>query len=239
MSFSKVIYEGKAKLIIATENPLLVVQHFKDDVTAFNKEKHEVIEGKGIINNYISAFIMQEIEKKGVNTHFINIKNEREQLVKNLKIIPLEVVIRNITAGSFCKRFNIQEGEKLLYPIVEFYYKNDELADPMVNENHILYFSWLSQKEIAQIKSMALTVNELLINLFLNAGIDLVDIKLEFGRLKEEIILADEISPDNCRLWDRNTHDKLDKDIFRLNLGDLKEAYLQVAKRLNVTCTVE
>ncbi|MDN5247838.1 MAG: phosphoribosylaminoimidazolesuccinocarboxamide synthase [Wolbachia endosymbiont of Tyrophagus putrescentiae] len=234
MSLGKIIYEGKAKSIIATEDPSVVIQHFKDDVTAFNKEKYEVIQGKGVINNHISAFIMTELEKKEVDTHFIKILNEREQLVKALKIIPIEVVVRNVAAGSFCKRFNIEEGKKLQYPIVEFFYKSDELADPMVNENHILYFNWLSAEEIKKVQSKALEINSILVNLFSNAGIGLIDFKLEFGRLinnSEKIILADEISPDNCRLWaDR----KLDKDVFRLNLGSLKEAYLEVASRLQI-----
>ncbi|CCF78128.1 phosphoribosylaminoimidazolesuccinocarboxamide SA ICAR-synthase [Wolbachia endosymbiont of Onchocerca ochengi] len=233
----KIIYEGKAKSIIETKDPLTVIQHFKDDVTAFNKKKHEVIKGKGIINNFISAFIMEKLEKMVINTHFIKTLNEREQLVKKLKIVPLEVVVRNIAAGSFCKRFNIKEGKRLTSPIIEFFYKNDNLADPMVNENHIIYFGWLSRKEIEKIKIITLKANTFLTNLFSNAGMDLVDIKLEFGRLinnSTKIVLADEISPDNCRFWDKNTHKKLDKDIFRLSLGDLKEAYLEVAKRLSL-----
>ncbi|MDD9331671.1 MAG: phosphoribosylaminoimidazolesuccinocarboxamide synthase [Wolbachia sp.] len=237
MSSNKIIYEGKAKSIIATENPLTVVQHFKDNVTAFNKEKCEIIEGKGIINNHISAFIMKELSNLWINTHFIKTLNEREQLVKKLKIIPLEVVVRNIAAGSFCKRFGIKEGEKLAYPIIEFFYKNDDLADPMVNKNHVLYFGWLSSKEIEEVKTTILKINKILIDLFSNIGIDLVDLKLEFGRLthlNERIVLADEISPDNCRLWDKSTSKKLDKDIFRLGLGDLKEAYLEIAKRLAI-----
>ncbi|MBA8757650.1 phosphoribosylaminoimidazolesuccinocarboxamide synthase [Wolbachia pipientis] len=237
MSLNKTIYEGKAKAIIETEDSSTVIQHFKDDVTAFNKEKYEIIESKGIINNHVSAFIMEKLEKAGIRTHFIKTLNEREQLVKKLKIIPLEVVVRNAAAGSFCKRFNIKEGERLASPIIEFFYKNDDLADPMVNENHILYFDWLSSKEMDEVKTTTLKINEILIDLFSNAGIDLVDLKLEFGRLindSTKIILADEISPDNCRLWDKNTYKKLDKDVFRLNLGNLKKAYLEVAERLSV-----
>ncbi|OWZ25584.1 phosphoribosylaminoimidazolesuccinocarboxamide synthase [Wolbachia endosymbiont of Wuchereria bancrofti] len=233
----KIIYEGKAKFIIETKDPLTVIQYFKDDVTAFNKEKYEIIEGKGTINNRISTFIMEILEKAGINTHFIKTLSEREQLVKKLKIIPLEIVVRNIAAGSFCKRFNIKEGKKLAFPIIEFFYKNDSLADPMVNENHVLYFGWLSYEEMEEIKTITIKINTVLIDLFLNAGIDLVDLKLEFGRPindNTKITLADEISPDNCRLWDKNTHKKLDKDVFRLNLGNLKEAYLEVAKRLLV-----
>lgn len=237
MSSGKVIYEGKAKSIITTADPSIVIQHFKDDVTAFNKEKHEIIQGKGIINNHISAFIMSELGSKQINTHFIKILNDREQLVKKLKIIPLEVVVRNIAAGSFCKRFNVKEGEELKYPIVEFFYKNDDLADPMVTENHILYFNWLSNKEMEEVQSIALKVNELLTALFSSVEINLVDFKLEFGRLmdlNERIVLADEISPDNCRLWDKNTGKRLDKDVFRLGLGDLKETYLKIANRLRI-----
>ena len=237
MSPNKIIYEGKAKTIIATEDPSTVVQHFKDDVTAFNKEKYESIQGKGIINNRISAFIMKKLEEAGISTHFIEVLNEREQLVKKLKIIPLEVVVRNIAAGSFCKRFSIKEGKSLTSPIIEFFYKNDDLADPMVSESHILYFNWLSNTEIEEIKSTSLKVNEFLVNLFSTVEINLVDFKLEFGRLisdNKKIILADEISPDNCRLWDKKTFKKLDKDIFRLNLGDLKEAYTEVAERLGI-----
>ncbi|NUY39660.1 phosphoribosylaminoimidazolesuccinocarboxamide synthase [Wolbachia endosymbiont of Litomosoides brasiliensis] len=233
----KIIYEGKAKFIIETKDPLTVIQYFKDDVTAFNKEKCEIIEGKGKINNCISAFIMKILEKAGINTHFIKTLSEREQLVKKLKIIPLEIVVRNIAAGSFCKRFNIKEGKKLASPIIEFFYKNNSLADPMVNENHVLYFSWLSHKEMKKIKTTTLKINTVLIDLFFNAGIDLVDLKLEFGRPINDdikITLADEISPDNCRLWDKNTRKKLDKDVFRLNLGNLKEAYLEIAKRLSI-----
>lgn len=237
MSLNKTIYEGKAKAIIETEDSSTVIQHFKDDVTAFNKKKYEIIESKGIINNNVSAFIMEKLEEAGTSTHFIKTLNEREQLVKKLKIIPLEVVVRNVAAGSFCKRFNIKEGEALTSPIIEFFYKNDDLGDPIVNENHILYFDWLSSKEMDEVKTTTLKINEILVHLFSNASIYLVDLKLEFGRLindSTKIILADEISPDNCRLWDKNTYKKLDKDVFRLNLGDLKEAYLEVAKRLSV-----
>ncbi|MGL9732662.1 MAG: phosphoribosylaminoimidazolesuccinocarboxamide synthase [Wolbachia sp.] len=233
----KIIYEGKAKSIIEAKDPLTVIQYFKDDVTAFNKKKHDIINGKGIINNFISAFIMKKLEKEGISTHFIKTLNKREQLVKKLKIIPLEIVVRNIAAGSFCKRFYIKEGEKLISTIIEFFYKNDNLADPMINENHVLYFGWLSHEEIEEIKTTSLKINKVLIDLFSNTGIDLVDFKLEFGRLinnKTKIILADEISPDNCRLWDNNTHKKLDKDVFRLSLGNLKELYSEVAKRLSL-----
>ncbi|MGL9682179.1 MAG: phosphoribosylaminoimidazolesuccinocarboxamide synthase [Wolbachia sp.] len=233
----KIIYEGKAKSIIEAKDSLTVIQHFKDNVTALNKEKYEIINDKGIINNLISAFIMEKLEKAGISTHFIKTLNEREQLVKRLKVIPLEIVVRNIAAGSFCKRFYVKEGEKLISPIIEFFYKDDNLADPMVNENHVLHFGWLSREEMEEIKTITLKINKVLIDLFSNASIDLVDLKLEFGRLmrdKTKIILADEISPDNCRLWDNSNHKKLDKDVFRLSLGNLKEAYSEVAERLLV-----
>ncbi|QKX01469.1 phosphoribosylaminoimidazolesuccinocarboxamide synthase [Wolbachia endosymbiont of Cruorifilaria tuberocauda] len=233
----QIVYEGKTKSIIETKNPLIVIQYFKDDVTALNKKKHEIIEGKGIINNLISAFIMRKLKKMGIATHFIKTLNKREQLVKKLKIIPLEIVVRNVAAGSFCKRFNIKEGKRLVPPIIELFYKDDNLSDPMVNENHVTYFGWLSCQEIEEIKIISLEINKFLIDLFFNVVIDLIDIKLEFGRLMSnstKLILADEISPDNCRLWDIDTHKKLDKDVFRLSLGDLKEAYLEIAKRLSL-----
>ncbi|WFW29704.1 MAG: phosphoribosylaminoimidazolesuccinocarboxamide synthase [Wolbachia endosymbiont of Menacanthus eurysternus] len=237
MISNRIIHEGKTKSIIKTKDQLIAIQYFKDNITAFNKKKYGIIKNKGIINNYISAFIMKKLKETGINTHFIKIMDKRKQLIKKLIIIPLEIVIRNTAAGSFCKRFNIKEGEKLTSPIIEIFYKNDNLNDPMINENHILYFGWLSNEEIKKIKTLTLKINKILVNLFLNAKINLIDLKLEFGRLinnKTEIILADEISPDNCRLWDSNTNKKLDKDIFRLNLGDIKKTYLEVAKRLSI-----
>ncbi len=230
----EIICEGKTKLVIATEDPALIIQRFKDDVTAFNKQKHNIIQGKGIICNYISAFIMKKLEEKGINTHFIELKNERDQLVKRLKMIPLEVVVRNTAAGTFCKRLGLlQRGEKLRYPIVEFIYKN--ATDPLVSESEILYFNWLSStQEIEEIKSMALKINKLLIDLFLGAGANLIDFKLEFGRLNNNLILGDEITPDTWRLWAIDSNKVLDKDTYRLDLGNLKEAYLEVAQRLKI-----
>ncbi len=234
----KIICEGKTKVVISTKDPSLIIQRFKDDVTAFNKQKHNIIQGKGIICNYISAFIMQKLEEKGINTHFIELKNERDQLVKRLKMIPLEVVVRNTAAGTFCKRLNLlQRGEKLRYPIVEFIYKN--ATDPLVSESEILYFNWLSStQEIEEVKFIALKVNKLLIDLFLGAGANLIDFKLEFGRLNNELILGDEISPDTWRLWTIDSNKVLDKDTYRLNLGNLKEAYLEVAQRLKIKINV-
>ncbi|WP_339045621.1 phosphoribosylaminoimidazolesuccinocarboxamide synthase [Candidatus Mesenet endosymbiont of Agriotes lineatus] len=233
------IYEGKAKIIFASSDSDCVIQHFKDDISAFNKQKFNTIYRKGIINNHISAALMQKLEIAGVNTHFVKILNEREQLVKKVKIIPLEVVIRNFTAGSFCKRFNTSEGMRFSSPIIEFFYKNDSVSDPLVNEDHILYFKWLTKEEINEIKSLALCVNSYLANLFFAIDIKLVDLKLEFGKLMagdkdSKILLADEISPDNCRLWDIQTNKKLDKDCYRLELGEVIEMYEEVAKRLGV-----
>ncbi|UWI83204.1 phosphoribosylaminoimidazolesuccinocarboxamide synthase [Wolbachia endosymbiont of Howardula sp.] len=235
MLSNKIIYYGKAKSIIKTEDCFTVIQHFRDDITAYNNQKTQIIDGKGMINNQISAFVMSALEKSGIKTHFINTINEREQLVRTLEIIPLEIVIRNITSGSLCTRLNIQVGMKLISPIIEFFYKNDLLGDPMVNEDHILYYHWLSEQEIKKIKTTALKINDITLSFFSRIGIDLVDIKLEFGRLinnRTEIILADEISPDNCRLWDCKTRQCFDKDLFRLNSGDLKAGYLEVLQRI-------
>ncbi|OEY86971.1 phosphoribosylaminoimidazolesuccinocarboxamide synthase [Wolbachia pipientis] len=230
----KIICEGKVKIIIATDDPYVIIQRFKDDVTAFNKQKHDIVQGKGIICNHISAFIMEKLEEKGINTHFIRLKGEREQLVKKLEMIPLEVVVRNIAAGSFCKRIGLlKRGEKLRYPIIEFTYKN--ATDPLVSESEILYFNWLSStQEIEEIKSIALKINKLLIDLFLSVGTNLVDLKLEFGRLNNNLILGDEISPDTWRLWTTDSNKILDKDTYRLDLGDLKSAYLEVASKLGI-----
>lgn len=235
----KKIYEGKAKIIFASSESEHVIQHFKDDISAFNKQKFDTIYGKGIINNHISATLMQKLELAGINTHFIKILNEREQLVKKVKMIPLEVVIRNFTAGSFCKRFNASEGIQFSLPIIEFFYKDDSVSDPLVNEDHILYFKWLTKEEVNEIKSLALRINSYLSNLFFTTGIKLVDLKLEFGKLttsneSSNILLADEISPDNCRLWDIQTKRKLDKDCYRLELDEVIEVYEEVAKKLGV-----
>ncbi len=234
----KKIYEGKAKIIFANSDPKCVIQHFKDDISAFNKQKSDIICNKGIINNHISAFLMQKLEAVEINTHFIKILNEREQLVKKVEMIPLEVVVRNFAAGSFCKRFNVEEGMFFSSPIIEFFYKSDDLSDPLVNEDHITYFKWLSKLEIDEIKFLTLRINDFLLSLFSAIDIKFVDLKLEFGMLsstKTQIILADEISPDNCRLWDVQTNKKLDKDRYRLGLGKLLEAYQEVAKRLNIS----
>ncbi|AUO55191.1 phosphoribosylaminoimidazolesuccinocarboxamide synthase [Ehrlichia canis] len=235
------IYEGKAKIIFATSNPLEVIQHFKDEVTAFNNKKADVINEKGIVNNYISSFLMKELTNKGIKTHFISLLNQREQLVKKVSIIPLEIVVRNLSAGNFSKRFQIADGTSFKSPIIEFYYKSDKLSDPMVSDGHILSFQWLTNQELEKIKMLSLKINEILSEIFLNVGIKLVDFKLEFGKLynnkASDLLLADEISPDTCRLWNISDNRKLDKDLYRMNLGNVIEAYKEVAQKLNVITT--
>lgn len=235
----KMIYDGKAKTIFEGPEPGTVIQYFKDDATAGNGAKHDVIAGKGVLNNRISAHIMTRLESMGIPTHFLKCMNMREQLVRQVEIVPLEVVVRNVAAGSLVKKLGMKEGTFLNYPLVEFYYKKDELNDPMVSENHILNMGWADPYELEEMVSMAWRVNDYLSGLFSGIGIRLVDFKLEFGRLYGEydevyILLADEISPDNCRLWDEKTGEKLDKDRFRQDLGGLIEAYQDVAKRLGL-----
>ncbi len=234
------LYEGKAKILFEGPDPGTIIQYFKDDATAFNNQKKGTISGKGVLNNRISEYIMTRLEEIGIDTHFIKALNMREQLVKAAEIIPVEVVVRNVTAGSLCKRFGVEEGLPLPKPLIEFYLKSDELGDPMVSEEHMLFFQWMSgEDELDYIKSMSYRVNDFLSGLFLGAGLKLVDFKLEFGRIYDEegnayIIVADEISPDNCRLWDTKTGEKLDKDRFRQDLGKVGEAYQEVARRLGV-----
>lgn len=238
MTRRKKIYEGKAKILYEGPEPGTLIQYFKDDATAFNAEKHAVIEGKGVLNNRISEFVMSSLNLIGVPTHFIRRLNMREQLIREVEIIPLEVVVRNIAAGSLSKRLGIPEGEALPRSIVEFYYKNDALGDPMVAEEHITAFNWASTQEIDDIMALALRINDYLSGLFAGVGIRLVDFKLEFGRLYEgemvRTVLADEISPDSCRLWDTVTNEKLDKDRFRRDLGNVIESYTEVARRLGI-----
>ena len=232
------IYEGKAKVLYEGPEPGTLIQHFKDDATAFNNKKHAQIDGKGVINNRISEFIFEHLGEIGVPTHFIRRLNMREQLIREVEIIPLEVVIRNVAAGSIAERLGLEEGTPLPRSIIEFYYKNDELNDPMVSEEHITAFGWSNPAELDEIMQLALRVNDFMVGLFLGVGIRLVDFKIEFGRLWDNdqlrIILADEISPDSCRLWDVETDNKLDKDRFRRDLGDVLEAYQEVARRLGV-----
>src|SRR4026207_1773489 len=238
MSRRRRIYEGKAKGLYEGPEPGTLIQHFKDDATAFNAKKHEVIEGKGVLNNRISEYVFQHLNDIGVPTHFIRRLNMREQLIREVEIIPLEVVVRNVAAGTLSQRLGIEEGTQLPRSIIEFYYKNDKLNDPMVSEEHITAFGWASPQEIDDIMALAIRINDFLSGLFLGIGIRLVDFKLEFGRLYEgemmRIVLADEISPDSCRLWDMKTNDKLDKDRFRRDLGGLVEAYQDVARRLGI-----
>ncbi len=238
MSKRRRIYEGKAKVLYEGPEPGTLVQHFKDDATAFNAEKHDVIEGKGVLNNRISEYIFLQLAQIGIQTHFIKALNMREQLIREAEIVPLEVVIRNVAAGSLVKRLGLKEGEPLPRPLIEFYYKDDALGDPLISEDHIAVFGWATQNELDEIMTIAVRINDFLIGLFAGAGIRLVDFKLEFGRVWERdvqrIILADEISPDNCRLWDINSNKKLDKDRFRQDLGGLVDAYQEVARRLGI-----
>ncbi len=239
MSRRKKIHEGKAKIIYEGTEPGTLIQYFKDDATAFNAEKKAVIAGKGVLNNRISAHLMTKLEGIGIPTHFIKSINMREQLVRSVEIIPLEVVVRNIAAGSLVKRLGLKEGTILPRPLVEFYYKKDELGDPMVSEEHIMTFGWADPYELEEIVAMAWRVNDFLNGLFSGIGLKLVDFKLEFGRLYGEygeiyILLADEVSPDNCRLWDAETGEKLDKDRFRFDLGDVVEGYQKIAEKLGL-----
>lgn len=227
------LYEGKAKKVYATENPELYIVSYKDDATAFNGEKKGTIVGKGSINNRMTNMLMQVLEKKGVPTHFVEELNDREAVVKKVSIVPLEVIIRNISAGSFAKRFGVEEGIVFDEPTIEFSYKNDELGDPLMNAYHAIALKLATREEIETIKKMAFTVNDTLKAYFLGLNIKLVDFKIEFGRLSDgTIVLADEISPDTCRLWDKDTNEKLDKDRFRRDLGGTEEAYQEVMRRL-------
>ena len=238
MARRKKVYEGKAKVLYEGPEPGTLVQYFKDDATAFNAEKHDVIEGKGVLNNRLSEFFMSGLNAIGVPTHFIKRINMREQLIRSVEIIPLEVVVRNIAAGSMADRLGLDEGTALPRPIVEFYYKDDALGDPLVTEEHILAFGWASQQDLDDMVALALRVNDFLSGVLLGVGIRLVDFKIEVGRIWEgdymRLIVADEISPDSCRLWDIKSGEKLDKDVFRRDIGDLADAYTEVARRLGV-----
>ena len=227
------LYEGKAKKVYATQDPNVVIVSYKDDATAFNGLKKGTIAGKGVINNQMTNHLMRRIEKAGIPTHFVQELSERETLVKKVSIVPLEVIIRNLSAGSFAKRYGVEEGIVFDAPTIEFSYKNDDLGDPLINTYHALALKLATAEEIALIKNYAFTVNELLKGFMKEIGIDLVDFKLEFGRTADgQIVLADEISPDTCRLWDEKTHEKLDKDRFRRDLGGAEEAYEEVMRRL-------
>jgi phosphoribosylaminoimidazole-succinocarboxamide synthase len=238
MSRRRQIYEGKAKVLFEGPEPGTIVQYFKDDASAFNNKKKGTITGKGVLNNRISEYLMTKLNEIGVPTHFVRRLNMREQLVREVEIIPIEVVIRNIAAGGFSKHLGIAEGTVLPRSIVEYYYKNDELGDPMVSEEHITAFGWAATQDLDDMMQMALRINDFLTGLFLGVQIRLVDFKIEFGRLYKDdemrIVLADEISPDNCRLWDLKTNEKMDKDRFRQDLGRVEEAYQEVARRLGI-----
>ncbi len=238
MSRKRMIYEGKAKILYEGPEPNTLIQYFKDDATAFNAEKKAVLDGKGVLNNRISEFIMTRLGGVGIPNHFIKRLNMREQLIKKVEIIPLEVIVRNVAAGTMSKRLGIEEGTQLPRAIVEFCLKDDALGDPLVAEEHIAAFGWAQPHEMDELIALSLRVNDFMSGLFAAVGIKLVDFKLEFGRFFENdmqrVILADEISPDSCRLWDLETNEKLDKDRFRRDLGGVTEAYAEVARRLGI-----
>ncbi len=238
MARRRQIYEGKAKILYEGPEPGTLIQYFKDDATAFNAQKKGTINGKGVLNNRISEHVFTLLGNIGVPTHFIRRLNMREQLIRQVEIVPIEVVVRNVAAGSISKRLGIEEGQQLPRTIIEYYYKDDALGDPMVSDEHILCFGWAAQDELHEMADMAIRVNDFLSGLFAGVGIRLVDFKLEFGRIWDNdfsrIILADEISPDGCRLWDMTTNEKLDKDRFRRDMGGEVEAYQEVARRLGL-----
>ena len=233
MEIKEMLYEGKAKQVFATENPDIVMVHYKDDATAFNGLKKGTITGKGVINNRVTNFMMKKLEAAGIPTHFVEELNDRDTLVKKVSIVPLEVIIRNISAGSFAKRFGVEEGIVFENPTIEYSYKNDDLGDPMINTAQALALKLATPEEIETIRTMAFKVNDIMKAFFQEVGVDLVDFKLEFGRLTDgTIVLADEISPDTCRFWDSKTHEKLDKDRFRRDLGGVEDAYVEMRRRI-------
>ncbi len=227
------LYEGKAKKVFATDDPALCIVSYKDDATAFNGLKKGTIEGKGVVNNKMSNYLMQLLEKEGVPTHLVEELSDRETLVKKVSIVPLEVIVRNIAAGSFSKRFGVPEGTSLLCPTLEYCYKDDALGDPMVNDYHILACGWATKAELDTISAYTFKINDFLKNFFAKIGVELVDFKIEFGKTPDgTIVLADEISPDTCRFWDAKTHEKLDKDRFRRDMGGVEDAYREMMKRV-------
>ena len=234
------LYEGKAKIIYETKDKNLVIQHFKDDATAFNNLKKAKVEGKGVLNNRISEYILTNLSQCGIKTHFIKRLNMREQLIKKAEIFPIEFIVRNVATGSLTKRLDIPEGTVLEKPLLEYCYKKDELEDPIVSKEHIYSFGWATEKEIKEIDIITLRINDILTGIFRGIGIKLIDFKIEYGKAwnkeinKNEIVLADEISPDTCRLWDMKTEKKLDKDRFRKDLGNVIQAYQEVARRLRI-----
>ncbi|WP_099205717.1 phosphoribosylaminoimidazolesuccinocarboxamide synthase [Scatolibacter rhodanostii] len=235
MEKKEMLYEGKAKRVYATSDPECCIVSYKDDATAFNGLKKGTIIGKGVVNNRMSNFMFQKLEKNGVKTHFVEELNDRETVVKKVQIVPLEVIVRNVAAGSLSKRLGLPEGTKMKCPVLEFCYKDDELGDPMLNNYHIFAMELATKEEVDQIAEMSLKINEQMLDYFDTVNVDLIDFKLEFGRLPNgEIILADEISPDTCRFWDKTTKEKLDKDRFRRDMGGVEEAYEEMMKRLGL-----
>ena len=234
MEKGQLLYEGKAKKVYATDDSDYCIVSYKDDATAFNGLKKGTIVGKGVVNNRMSNYMFKMLEEAGIKTHFVEELSDRDTLVKKVTIVPLEVIVRNTAAGSLSKRLGLEEGTPMKIPVLEFCYKNDELGDPIVNEYHILAADLASKEEVDQITNMALKINEILRKFFYSVNIDLIDFKLEFGRFHNEILLADEISPDTCRFWDVKTHEKLDKDRFRRDMGGVEEAYAEVMKRIGL-----
>ena len=228
------LYEGKAKKVYLTDDPDVLIVDYKDDATAFNGEKKGTIVGKGAINNRMSNYLFKQLEKEGIPTHLIEELSDRETAVKKVSIVPLEVIVRNVAAGSFSKRLGVPEGTEFTEPTIEFSYKNDELGDPLINSHFAKALQLATASEIKTIKDYAFKINEILKREYLKAGLRLIDFKIEFGRFHDKIILADEISPDTCRLWDVESGEKMDKDRFRRDLGNVEEAYIQVAKRLGL-----
>ncbi len=227
------IYEGKAKILYTTDNPDLVIQYFKDDATAFNAAKKGTVDQKGVMNNKISTKIFEFLASQGIPTHLEKTLSDREMLVKKVEIVMIEVIVRNRAAGSLCRLLGLEEGRKLPQPVLEFCYKRDDLGDPLINEDHIKILNLANDQEVKQIKELTLKINQLMSKFFDNLGLELIDFKLEFGRYKGKIILADEISPDTCRLWEKGTGKKLDKDRFRYDLGNIEEAYQEVLNRVS------
>lgn len=234
MEKKELLYEGKAKKVYTTENPDVLIVDYKDDATAFNGVKKGTIVGKGVVNNRMTNHIFKMLEEKGIPTHFIEELSDRETAVKKVEIVPLEVIVRNVAAGSFSKKLGIEEGFRLLSPTLEFSYKNDELGDPMINDYYAVAIGAATREEIDKITELVFKINEILVDYFKSIKVDLIDFKVEFGRYKGQIILADEISPDTCRFWDSDTHEKLDKDRFRRDLGHVEEAYEEIYRRIGL-----
>ena len=234
MEKKELLYDGKAKKVYTTENPDVLIVDYKDDATAFNGVKKGTIVGKGVVNNRMTNHIFRMLEEKGIPTHYIEELSDRETAVKKVEIVPLEVIVRNVAAGSFSKKLGIEEGFKLLSPTLEFSYKNDELGDPMINDYYAVAIGAATREEINKITELVFKINEILVDYFKSIKVDLIDFKVEFGRYKGQIILADEISPDTCRFWDSETHEKLDKDRFRRDLGHVEEAYEEIYRRIGL-----